>query len=130
MSAATNMMSDAVPGWRKYLFNSTWRYLLRILFALSGCAAIPWWLHQIEWTIPLTLGVVAAALADLDDRLAGRLVGEEAVQLHGGIGVTEEYAVGHLLARLTAIEHTFGDTRHHLATLAVRLDDHDVVAVI
>ncbi len=67
------MMSDAVPGWRKYLFNSTWRYLLRILFALSGCAAIPWWLHQIEWTIPLTLGVVAAALADLDDRLAGRL---------------------------------------------------------
>lgn len=73
MPAATNMMSDAVPGWRKYLFNSTWRYLLRILFALSGCAAIPWWLHQIEWTIPLTLGVVAAALADLDDRLAGRL---------------------------------------------------------
>ena len=61
---------------------------------------------------------------------AGHLVGEEAVQLHGGIGVTEEYAVGHLLARLTAIEHTYGDTRHHLATLAARLEDHDVVAVI
>ncbi len=61
---------------------------------------------------------------------AGRLVGEEAVQLHGGIGVTEEYAVGHLLARLTAIEHTFGDTRHHLGALASRLDTYDVVAVL
>ncbi len=68
-AAAISMLS----GWRKYLFNSTWRYLLRILFALSGCAAVPWILQQIEWTIPLTLGVVAAALADLDDRLAGRL---------------------------------------------------------
>jgi len=73
MPVAISMMSKSLPGWRQYLFNSTWRYLLRILFALSGCAAIPWWLHQIEWTIPLTLGVVAAALADLDDRLTGRL---------------------------------------------------------
>jgi len=66
-------MSKALPGWRNYLFNSTWRYLLRIFLALTGCAAVPWWLHQIDWTIPLTLGVVAAALADLDDRLSGRL---------------------------------------------------------
>ena len=61
---------------------------------------------------------------------AGRLVGEEAVQMHGGIGVTEEYSVGHLLARLVAIEHTFGDTRHHLAGLAGRLGDHDTVDVL
>lgn len=67
------MMHEALPGWRRYLFNSSLRYLLRIFFALAGCAAVPWWLQQIEWTIPLTLGVVAAALADLDDRLAGRL---------------------------------------------------------
>lgn len=67
------MMPEALPGWRRYLFNSSLRYLLRIFFALAGCAAVPWWLQQIEWTIPLTLGVVAAALADLDDRLAGRL---------------------------------------------------------
>ena len=67
------MMSQALPGWRRYLFNSTWRYLLRIFIALAGCAAVPWWLQQINWTIPLTLGVVAAALADLDDRWTGRL---------------------------------------------------------
>ncbi|MGK3123473.1 YccS family putative transporter [Candidatus Pantoea formicae] len=67
------MRQNAMPGWRHYLFNSSLRYLLRILFALAGCAAVPWWLQQIEWTIPLTLGVVAAALADLDDRWTGRL---------------------------------------------------------
>ncbi|MEQ0580565.1 YccS family putative transporter [Pantoea dispersa] len=67
------MMPDALPGWRRYLFNSSLRYLLRIFFALAGCAAVPWWLQQIEWTIPLTLGVVAAALADLDDRWTGRV---------------------------------------------------------
>jgi alkylation response protein AidB-like acyl-CoA dehydrogenase len=61
---------------------------------------------------------------------AGRLVGEEAVQLHGGIAVTAEYAVGHLLNRLTAIEHTFGDTRHHLGQLSRSLDSHDVVDVL
>jgi alkylation response protein AidB-like acyl-CoA dehydrogenase len=61
---------------------------------------------------------------------AGRLVGEEAVQLHGGIAVTEEYAVGHLLNRLTAIEHTFGDTRHHLGSLAGTLGTYDVVEVL
>lgn len=49
---------------------------------------------------------------------AGRHIGQEAIQLHGGIGVTAEYAVGHRTARLTAIEHTFGDTRQHLARLA------------
>jgi alkylation response protein AidB-like acyl-CoA dehydrogenase len=61
---------------------------------------------------------------------AGRLVGEEAVQLHGGIAVTEEYAVGHLLNRLTAIEHTFGDTRHHVSALALGLPAYDVVSVL
>ncbi|MBP2170656.1 putative membrane protein (TIGR01666 family) [Erwinia toletana] len=61
------------PGLRRYAFNSAWLYNLRILLALAGAAAVPWWLHQIIWTIPLTLGVVAAALTDLDDRLSGRL---------------------------------------------------------
>ena len=61
---------------------------------------------------------------------AARLVGEEAVQLHGGIGVTEEFAVGHLLTRLTAVEHTFGDTRHHLAALGRTVAAHDVVVVL
>ncbi|MCX8957429.1 YccS family putative transporter [Erwinia psidii] len=58
---------------RRYICNSTLLYNLRILIALAGTTGLPWWLDQITWTIPLTLGVVAAALTDLDDRLTGRL---------------------------------------------------------
>lgn len=60
----------------------------------------------------------------------GRHVGQEAIQLHGGIGMTAEYAVGHYTSRLTAIEHTFGDTRYHLARLADALGDHEMVDVV
>jgi pimeloyl-CoA dehydrogenase small subunit len=49
---------------------------------------------------------------------AARFVSQNAVQLHGGIGMTEEYAVGHYFRRVMVIEHTFGDTAHHLARLA------------
>ncbi|WP_435929757.1 YccS family putative transporter [Dryocola sp. BD613] len=61
------------PLLRRYTRNSAWLYNLRIFIALSGTAALPWWLGEVKLTIPLTLGVVAAALADLDDRLTGRL---------------------------------------------------------
>ena len=49
--------------------------------------------------------------------LVGRLadsVGKEAIQLHGGIGVTEEYKAGHYFKRLTVIAGLFGDVDHHL----------------
>jgi pimeloyl-CoA dehydrogenase small subunit len=49
---------------------------------------------------------------------SGRLVGQQATQLHGGIGMTMEYAVGHYFKRVTAIAATFGDAAHHLDMLA------------
>jgi len=49
---------------------------------------------------------------------AARFVSQNAVQLHGGIGMTEEYAVGHYFRRVMVIENTFGDTAHHLSRLA------------
>ena len=49
---------------------------------------------------------------------SGRHIGQEAIQLHGGIGVTMEYAVGHAFKRMTMIERGFGDTDSHLAALA------------
>jgi uncharacterized membrane protein YccC len=61
------------PLLRRYTWNSAWLYNVRIFIALCGSAALPWWLGDVKLTIPLTLGVVAGALADLDDRLAGRL---------------------------------------------------------
>ncbi|MFZ7092445.1 acyl-CoA dehydrogenase family protein [Primorskyibacter sp. 2E233] len=44
----------------------------------------------------------------------GRLVVEEAIQMHGGIGMTQEYELGHLAKRLTMIDHRFGDSDYHL----------------
>ncbi|AUV54336.1 TIGR01666 family membrane protein [Raoultella planticola] len=61
------------PLLRRYTWNSAWLYNARIFIALCGTTAVPWWLGEVKLTIPLTLGVVAAALTDLDDRLAGRL---------------------------------------------------------
>ena len=49
---------------------------------------------------------------------SGHLVGQEAIQLHGGIGMTMEYKVGHYFKRMTMIDQMFGDADHHLATLA------------
>ena len=49
---------------------------------------------------------------------SGRHVGQEAVQLHGGIGVTMEYAVGHHFKRMSMIARQFGDTDTHLSALA------------
>jgi len=49
---------------------------------------------------------------------AGKLVGEEAVQLHGGIAMTMEYKVGHYFKRMTMIEQMFGNTDSHLAKVA------------
>jgi alkylation response protein AidB-like acyl-CoA dehydrogenase len=48
---------------------------------------------------------------------SGRFIGQQAVQLHGAIGITAEYKVGHAFKRLTAIDALFGDTDHHLEFL-------------
>ena len=45
---------------------------------------------------------------------AGRLIGQEAVQIHGGIAMTDEYYVGHYFKRLSMIDRQFGDADHHL----------------
>ena len=52
---------------------------------------------------------------------AARFVSQNAIQLHGGIGMTEEYAVGHYFRRCMVIEHLFGDTTHHLSRIAGRV---------
>lgn len=49
---------------------------------------------------------------------AARFIGQNAVQLHGGMGMTEELAVGHYFKRLTAIEYEFGTADHHIARYA------------
>ena len=48
----------------------------------------------------------------------GRLIGQRAIQLHGGMGMTEEMAVGHYFKRLTMIDVMFGDEAYHLKRYA------------
>lgn len=52
-----------------------------------------------------------------------RFVGQQSVQLHGGIGMTDEYIVSHYFKRLTQLEMTFGDTLHHLGEVSERMQD-------
>ena len=49
---------------------------------------------------------------------SARFIGEQAIQLHGGIGMTMEYKAGHYFKRLTMIELALGNTDHHLRLLA------------
>lgn len=70
-----------------------------------------------------------AARAKLQVGRSGRHISQEAIQLHGGIGVTAEYPVGHYAARLTAIEHTLGSTQDQLHVLIDQLTDYDVVTI-
>lgn len=44
----------------------------------------------------------------------GRLVGEESIQLHGGIAMTQEYELAHIAKRIVMADHRFGDVDHHL----------------
>lgn len=51
-----------------------------------------------------------------------RLVGQQCLQLHGAIGLTEEYHASHYFKRLTMIEMTFGDTMHQLGEVSRRME--------
>jgi len=52
-----------------------------------------------------------------------RFVGQNAVQLHGGIGVTDEYICSHYFRKLTQMEMSFGDSIHHLGEVSNRMQD-------
>jgi hypothetical protein len=71
--------------------------------------------------------VQAADRARLQVSRAGRHIGQEAIQLHGGIGVTAEYKVGHYTSRLTAIDHLLGDGDWALARLARNVTSYPTV---
>ncbi|MGA0840886.1 MAG: acyl-CoA dehydrogenase family protein, partial [Pseudomonadales bacterium] len=61
------------------------------------------------------------SLAQYQAELIGRsgiFIGESAVQLHGGMGMTEELRVGHYFKRLLVIDTQFGNADHHLQRFA------------
>lgn len=52
-----------------------------------------------------------------------RFVGQQCIQLHGGIGVTDEYSASHDFKRLTMMEMAWGDTSHHLGQVSARMQE-------
>jgi hypothetical protein len=52
-----------------------------------------------------------------------RFVGQQCTQIHGGIGVTDEYVSSHYFKRLTVLEMSYGDTLHHLGEASARMVD-------
>jgi hypothetical protein len=65
----------------------------------------------------------ALAQAKLQLGQSMRFVGQQCIQMHGGIGVTDEYVASHYFKRLTVIEMTFGDTLHQLGEVSSRMLD-------
>jgi alkylation response protein AidB-like acyl-CoA dehydrogenase len=52
-----------------------------------------------------------------------RTVGQQCIQLHGGIGCTDEYIASHYFKRLTMLEVSLGDSLHHLGEVSARMQD-------
>jgi alkylation response protein AidB-like acyl-CoA dehydrogenase len=81
----------------------------------------------VDWATMVCASGDAAKIADAGHRAglqasrAGRHIGQEAIQLHGGIGMTAEYSVGMYTAHLTVLDHLLGDGGLHLRALDERL---------
>lgn len=76
-----------------------------------------------------TFDPVIAARAKFQIGRSGRHIAQEAIQLHGGIGMTAEYPVGHYAARLTAIANTLGTTDDQLRTLIAHLGSYGTASL-
>jgi pimeloyl-CoA dehydrogenase small subunit len=87
----------------------------------------------LEYEQSKSMAVLAALCADLGDARerrrvvsaakvqigkSGRFVGQQSIQLHGGIGMTDEYVAGHYFKRLSMIDQCLGDVDHHLDRFA------------
>ncbi|GAA1482221.1 acyl-CoA dehydrogenase family protein [Gordonia sinesedis] len=72
---------------------------------------------------------IIASRAKLQIARSARTIGQEAIQMHGGIGMTLEYPVGHYVSRLTAIGHTLGDANDHLRRLSANVGSYDLVSL-
>ena len=72
---------------------------------------------------------MVAARTKLQIGRSGRHIAQEAIQLHGGIGVTAEYPIAHYAARLTAIEQSFGSSTDQLRYLSGQVGRYGVAAL-
>lgn len=84
----------------------------------------------VDWATMVVASGSQADIADAADRVglqitrAGKHIGQDAIQLHGGIAMTAEYFVGVGTAHLAVLEQWLGGAQHHLTRLADRVADH------
>jgi hypothetical protein len=81
------------------------------------------WFATLKLAEPRAARRRAVAQARVQLGRSMRQVGQECVQMHGGIGVTDEYIASHLFKRLTMLEFAGGDTLHHLGEVSARMQD-------
>ncbi len=90
----------------------------------------------VDWATMTIAGGDRDAVGDAADRVglqiarAGRHIGQEAIQLHGGIAMTAEYGVGVGTAHLEVLDQWLGNAHHHLGRLSGRVTDHDLVEAL
>ena len=106
---------------------------------ISATLAIYLDLYNVFQSLLALLGIAGGerdVVADAADRVglqiarSGRHIGQEAIQLHGGIGMTAEYAVGVRTAHLEVLDQWLGNGPHHLRRLSERVTDHDLVEAL
>ena len=91
---------------------------------------------MVDWATMVVAAGSRDDIADAADRVglqvarAGRHIGQEAIQLHGGIAMTAEFPVGVGTAHLGALELWLGGAQHHLTRLADRVTDHGEVEAL
>jgi len=92
-----------------------------LLYCNEQCGPAQPTCGALDWNRPLARRAIAQAKYQLNQSV--RYVGQQCIQLHGGIGVTDEYIASHYFKRLTMIEMQFGDTLHHLGEVSQRMQD-------
>ncbi|CAA9373326.1 MAG: Acyl-CoA dehydrogenase family protein [uncultured Nocardioides sp.] len=89
-----------------------------------------------DWATMVVASGTRAEIAAAADRVglqvsrAARHVGQEAIQLHGGIAMTAEYSVGVRSAHLAVLEQWLGGAQHHLSRLAASVTEHETVEAL
>ncbi|WP_235515349.1 acyl-CoA dehydrogenase family protein [Achromobacter sp. Root83] len=106
--AARRQFGQALSG-----FQAVQHRLADMLLSLEQARSLTWMAARSDPDdAPLRGRLASAAKASCGQ--AARYIGQQSIQLHGGMGMTDELAVGHHVKRLLAIEYTLGDTRHHI----------------
>jgi alkylation response protein AidB-like acyl-CoA dehydrogenase len=88
---------------------------------------------MVQWATMVAAEGQPAATADAATRVslqvahASRMIGQDAIQLHGGIGMSAEHSIGAYVQRLTALMQMSGVAEHHLSSLSGRVFDYEVL---